>query len=108
MGLLWLRTRDYNYARAKAGPEDGEGLDLGLRGRAADLTCREGMKSQKAAAGDCSWDKSWRLQREMEGHNIYGTSTGAGAIRERRTGRLEAGGGGHLETGWGDRGKQSR
>lgn len=37
----------------------------------------------------------------MEWHNIYGTSTGAGAIRERRTGWLEAGTGGHLETGLG-------
>lgn len=48
-----------------------------------------------------------RLQREMEGHNIYGTSSGAGSIRERKTGCLEEGGG-HLETGWGGPGEQCR
>lgn len=36
----------------------------------------------------------------MEGHNIYSTSTGSEAIRERKTGWLEAGGGGgFLDTG---------
>lgn len=72
---------------------------MGLkREKAADSTCREGMKSQ---SGGWVLFIGYKLQREMEGHNIYGTSTGAEAIRERKTGWLEAGGekGGLLEAG---------
>lgn len=66
--------------------------------------CREGVKSQKLQLGRVRGDRGWRLQ--MEWHNIYGTSTGAGAIREEKDrmagGRSGVGGGGHSETGdWG-------
>lgn len=43
---------------------------------------REGVKSQKRQLGRVHGDRGWRLQ--MEWHNIYGTSTGAGAIREEK------------------------
>lgn len=42
---------DYNYARAKTGPEDVGGMDLGVEGGdggSADSTCRESMKSQSS------------------------------------------------------------
>lgn len=57
---------------------------------AADWTPRQDRKSQKQLLGRVQGDGSWRLQREAERKNIYGTSTGAGAERER----LERGGGG--------------
>lgn len=43
---------------------------------------REGVKSQKRQLGRVYGDRGWRLQ--MGWHNIYGTSTGAGAIREEK------------------------
>lgn len=53
--------------------------DWGLQVREAR---REGVKSQKRRLGRVHGDRGWRLQ--MEWHNIYGTSTGAGAIREEK------------------------
>lgn len=63
----------------------GEGCGIDLQRRYDQSEQQLGSVHGKKAAG-CR-------EREMEGHNIYGTSTGAGAFRKRKTGWLEAGGG---------------
>lgn len=81
-------------------------VDLGLTGRAAGWTCREGMKSQSSCCvlfigykPDAA--ERWKGTTSMEHLLVQEPS-------ERETGLLEAGGrGGHLETGWGTGGNKA-
>lgn len=102
VGLLWLRTGGL-HLRWSDGISEGRSWTWGWGGDQVSGvwgggSCRVDLQRRyeesEQRLGTVHRIKAGGCKREVEGHNIYGTSTGAEAIRERKTGWLEAGGGG--------------